>query len=180
MKNRLAIIAAAAFALLSAAEAATPQAATNPGKRPNILLVVADDLGYSDIGAFGGEIDTPNLDRLAQEGKRMTSFYASPFCSPTRSILMSGTDNHLAGFGAMAEFLVTEQKGKPGYEGNLNARIVPLPQLLQDAGYRTLMAGKWHLGGREEDSPAARGFDYSYAMMQGGAGHFDQVRVNYA
>lgn len=180
MKNGLAIIAAAAFVLNAAAQAATPQPPASTGKRPNILLVVADDLGYSDIGAFGGEIDTPNLDRLAQEGKRMTSFYASPFCSPTRSILMSGTDNHLAGFGAMAEFLVPEQKGKPGYEGNLNARIVPLPQLLHDAGYRTMMAGKWHLGGREEDSPAARGFDYSYAMMQGGAGHFDQVRVNYA
>lgn len=140
---------------------------------------MADDLGYSDLPSFGGEIDTPNLDALTDEGVRMTSFYTSPFCSPTRSMLLSGTDNHLAGFGAMAEFATPEQKGQPGYEGKLNARIVPLPQLLRDAGYTTLMAGKWHLGTQEQDSPVARGFDYSYAMMQGGAGHFDQVRVNY-
>lgn len=180
MRLSLALIITAATAmLLPAAHAESPQPPPHARKQPNILLVVADDLGYSDLPAFGGEIDTPNLDALADEGVRMTSFYTSPFCSPTRSMLMSGTDNHLAGFGAMAEFATPEQKGQPGYEGKLNARIVPLPQLLRDAGYTTLMAGKWHLGTQEEDSPAARGFDYSYAMMQGGAGHFDQVRVNY-
>src|SRR5215510_11428543 len=79
-------------------------------RRPNVLLIVADDLGYSDIGAFGGEINTPNLDRLAKEGLRMTDFYASPFCSPTRAMLISGVDNHRVGLGGMAELLTPKQR----------------------------------------------------------------------
>ena len=96
--------------LLAACSTPTPtataaSAATAPAKRPNFLLIVADDLGYSDLGAYGGEISTPNLDRLARQGTTMTSFYASPFCSPTRAMLMSGADNHRAGFGDMAELM---------------------------------------------------------------------------
>ncbi len=146
--------------------------AAEPAKRPNILLIVADDLGYSDLGSFGAEIATPNLDRLADEGAKLTSFYASPFCSPTRAMLMSGNDNHLVGFGDMAELMLPEQRGKPGYEGYLNDRVVPMAQVLKDAGYRTLMAGKWHLGVPEQYSPAARGFERSYAMTMGGASHW--------
>jgi arylsulfatase len=153
---------------------AVPVLATEPApqKRPNILLIVADDLGYTDIGSFGSEIATPTLDRLADSGTRLTSFYTSPFCSPTRAMLMSGTDNHLAGFGDMAELITDQQRGKPGYEGYLNERVVAMPQVLKDAGYRTVMAGKWHLGNAENQSPAARGFDLSYAMTMGGASHF--------
>ena len=150
--------------------AASAQAA--PAKRPNILLIVADDLGYTDLGAYGAEISTPNLDKLASGGVKMTGFYASPFCSPTRSMLMSGSDNHLVGFGDMAELMLPEQRGKPGYEGNLNERVVPVAQVLKDAGYRTAMAGKWHLGVKEEYSPASRGFEQSYAMVMGGASHW--------
>ena len=150
--------------------AASAQAA--PAKRPNILLIVADDLGYTDLGAYGAEISTPNLDKLASGGVKMTGFYASPFCSPTRSMLMSGSDNHLVGFGDMAELMLPEQRGKPGYEGNLNERVVPMAQVLKDAGYRTAMAGKWHLGVKEEFSPASRGFEQSYAMVMGGASHW--------
>lgn len=150
--------------------AASAQAA--PAKRPNILLIVADDLGYTDLGAYGAEISTPNLDKLASGGVKMTGFYASPFCSPTRAMLMSGSDNHLVGFGDMAELMLPEQRGKPGYEGNLNERVVPMAQVLKDAGYRTAMAGKWHLGVKEEFSPASRGFEQSYAMVMGGASHW--------
>ena len=150
--------------------AASAQAA--PAKRPNILLIVADDLGYTDLGAYGAEISTPNLDKLASGGVKMTGFYASPFCSPTRAMLMSGSDNHLAGFGDMSELMLPEQRGKPGYEGYLNARVVPMAQVLKDAGYRTAMAGKWHLGVKEEFSPATSGFDQSYAMVMGGASHW--------
>lgn len=150
--------------------AASAQAA--PAKRPNILLIVADDLGYTDLGAYGAEISTPNLDKLASGGVKMTGFYASPFCSPTRAMLMSGSDNHLAGFGDMSELMLPEQRGKPGYEGNLNARVVPMAQVLKDAGYRTAMAGKWHLGVKEEFSPATSGFEQSYAMVMGGASHW--------
>lgn len=143
-----------------------------PERRPNFLLIVADDLGYTDVGAFGSEISTPNIDRLARNGAMMTNFYTSPFCSPTRAMLMSGTDNHVAGFGDMAELITDAQRGKPGYEGYLNESIVALPQVLKDGGYRTVMAGKWHLGNGESQSPAARGFDRSYAMTMGGASHF--------
>lgn len=148
------------------------------GHRPNFLVIVADDLGYSDIGAYGGEIATPNLDRLAREGAQMTQFYASPFCSPTRAMLMSGADNHRVGFGDMAELMLPEQRGRPGYEGYLSPRVAALPEVLKDAGYRTVMAGKWHLGNSENQSPAARGFDQSFAMTLGGASHFgDQLGI---
>ncbi len=109
--------------------------------RPNILLVVADDLGYTDIGSFGGEIQTPHLDALAEEGVRFTNFHTSVSCSPTRSMLMTGTDNHITGLGNMAEMMSPEQKGKPGYEGHLNDRVVTLAEVLRAGGYHSYMAG---------------------------------------
>ena len=172
----LATILAAAALLSSCTTGHSGPAAT--ARKPNFLLIVADDLGYSDLGSFGGEIATPTLDRLAGGGAAMTQFYASPFCSPTRAMLMSGTDNHLAGFGDMAELMLPEQRGKPGYEGFLNRRVAAIPEVLRAAGYRTVMAGKWHLGNAENESPAARGFDRSYAMTMGGASHFgDQTGI---
>lgn len=168
----LPLLLATLWAPALALAAPATQSASAPAKRPNILLIVADDLGYTDLGSFGAEISTPNLDALARTGVRMTSFYAAPFCSPTRAMLMSGSDNHLVGFGDMAELITAEQKGKPGYEGYLNDRVVPMAQVLKDGGYRTLMAGKWHLGVPEQFSPATRGFEQSYAMVMGGASHW--------
>jgi arylsulfatase len=143
------------------------------GERPNIMLIVIDDMGYSDIGPFGAEIRTPALDRLAASGVKFTDFYVGPACSPTRSMLMSGTDNHVAGMGANAEGLAPNQIGQPGYEGYLNDRVVSVASLLQEAGYHTYMAGKWHLGEEPEHDPSKRGFEKSYALIQGGASHFD-------
>lgn len=137
-------------------------------EKPNSLIIIADDLGYSDIGSFGGEISTPNLDELASEGIRLTSFQTAPTCSPTRSMLLSGTDNHQAGLGNMGELLQEDQKGKPGYEGYLNQRVASLAEVMQDAGYATYTTGKWHLGRTEETSPKARGFDRSFILVQGG------------
>jgi arylsulfatase len=102
-------------------------------KRPNIVIILADDMGYSDISCFGGEIQTPNLDALAKRGVRATNFYVGPTCSPTRSMLLSGCDHHIAGFGNMDEFAGPEQKGKPGYEGYLNDRVVPVAKVLREA-----------------------------------------------
>ncbi len=113
--------------------------------RPNILLVIADDLGYSDIGAFGGEIATPTLDTLAKEGFRFTNFHVLPTCSPTRSVLFSGIDNHRAGLGTMGEVKTPEMDGHPGYAGYLNFEVAALPEVLKAGGYHTYMAGKWHL-----------------------------------
>ncbi|WP_137970984.1 arylsulfatase [Pseudomonas sp. F(2018)] len=140
--------------------------------RPNFLVIVADDLGFSDLGAFGGEIATPNLDALALEGLRLTDFHVAPTCSPTRSMLLTGTDHHIAGIGSMAEAIAPEQIGQPGYEGYLNERVVALPELLREAGYQTLMAGKWHLGLTPELAPHARGFERSFSLLPGAANHY--------
>lgn len=141
-------------------------------ERPNILLIVADDLGYSDLGAYGGEIDTPSLDQLAANGLQLTNMYAAPTCSPTRAMLMSGTDNHLAGLGTMAEGLAPFQRGKPGYEGYLNQQSHSIAQLLRDGGYRTSMVGKWHLGLAADQGPDRRGFEQSFTLLEGGGVHF--------
>ena len=155
-------------------EAVPPGESTSaPPKRPNILLIVADDLGYSDIGTFGGEIDTPTLDSLAKEGLQLTNFHVLPTCSPTRSVLMSGMDNHQAGLGTMGELKTPEMEGQPGYAGYLNFEVAALPAVLKAEGYHTYMAGKWHLGDEEATSPYARGFEQTFNLDQGGGSHWN-------
>lgn len=153
----------------------TSSAQSDPDRskpRPNFLIIVADDLGFSDLGAFGGEISTPNLDALAQRGIRLSAFYTSPACSPTRSMLLSGTDNHLAGLGSMAERIAPNQRGKPGYEGYLRHDVASLAEIMAAGGYRTFFSGKWHLGLQPDQNPNARGFQHSFALLQGGHNHF--------
>ena len=145
------------------------------GSKPNILIIVADDMGYSDIGAFGGEIKTPNLDTLAQRGMRASNFYVGATCSPTRSMLLSGSDNHVAGLGNMAEFLGPQQKGKPGYEGHLNNRVATIATVLHDTGYHTYMAGKWHMGEEPGSWPAALGFERDFTLLQGGGSNWGDM-----
>ncbi|KAK8213764.1 alkaline-phosphatase-like protein [Phyllosticta capitalensis] len=144
-------------------------------KRPNFLIVIADDLGFSDTGPYGSEIPTPTLDRLAGEGVTMTGFHTASACSPTRAMLLSGTDNHIAGLGQMAEFVRNrpEYHGRPGYEGYLNFRVAALPEILQDNGYHTVLSGKWHLGLKKELSPHARGFDKSFVYLAGAGNHYN-------
>ncbi|OAN56473.1 hypothetical protein A7Q26_02160 [Sphingobium sp. TCM1] len=148
------------------------QAKDKPAARPNILIIMADDLGYSDIGAYGGEIRTPNLDRLAAGGVRMTHFHSAPSCSPTRAMLLSGADAHVAGLGAMAEGIPPAMRGREGFEGALSQRVATLAERFAARGYATLMAGKWHLGQADGQRPAQRGFQHSYALLQGAANHF--------
>ncbi|KAK9856062.1 hypothetical protein MYU51_001893 [Penicillium brevicompactum] len=144
--------------------------------RPNFLVIVADDLGFSDISPYGGEIRTPSLARLAKEGIRMTNFHTASACSPTRSMLFSGTDNHIAGLGQMAEFMRSFGdyfEDKPGYEGYLNWRVAALSEILQDSGYHTMMSGKWHLGLTKELAPCSRGFDKNFSLLPGASNHYN-------
>ena len=145
--------------------------------RPNIVIILADDMGYSDLGSFGSEIQTPNLDALAEGGVRFTQFYTHASCSPTRSMLLSGTDTHLNGLGNMDEWTAPNQMGVPGYEGYLNDAVVTLPQLLKDAGYHTYMTGKWHMGKAPERIPRARGFERDFSLLDGGGNYWDMRNV---
>lgn len=142
--------------------------------RPDFLVIVVDDMGWSDLSAFGGEIDTPNLDALVGRGVRLTNFHTSPLCATTRAMLMTGCDHHEVGMGTMVEIRTPEQTGQPGYEGYLTDRAATLPERLRDAGYRTVMAGKWHLGVEApfRSMPRARGFERSWALMQGEHNHY--------
>ena len=144
---------------------------------PNILLIVADDLGWSDIGAFGSEISTPNLDALATNGLQLSSFIVTPSCSPTRSILMTGIDNHLNGLGRMAENKNPKYVGQAGYESYLSPSMPTIGSMLKQAGYRTSIAGKWHLGYEADQSPFNLGFDNSFVLLQGGGSHLDGVGI---
>ncbi|MDJ0655718.1 MAG: arylsulfatase [Xanthomonadales bacterium] len=147
-------------------------------ERPNLIVVVADDLGFSDLGSFGGEIRTPNVDQLATEGMRFTNFYVSATCSPTRSMLMTGVDNHVAGLGNMYEKTAPNQLGVPGYEGVLRTDYPTIAEVLREHGYRTYMAGKWHLGHQPDRIPHARGFERSFSILNGAGSHFDMTGGN--
>lgn len=140
--------------------------------RPSFLVIVADDLGFSDLGAFGGEINTPFLDALANGGLKFTNFHTAPTCSPTRAMLLTGLDNHEAGLGAMAEARAANQRGRPGYEGSLRADNATIAELLMANGYRTHFSGKWHLGMNPEQAPHRRGFETSFVLLQGMHNHF--------
>lgn len=140
-----------------------------PDDRPNIVIVLADDMGFGDLGTYGSEIETPVLDRLAAEGIRFSNFHVGASCSPTRTMLMTGVDNHRAGLGNMLEIQADNQFGQPGYEGHLNDRVVTVSTVLRDVGYHTYMVGKWHLGSDAENIPHGRGFERSFALMESGA-----------
>lgn len=135
---------------------------------PNIVVIVADDLGFSDVGSFGSEIPTPNLDALAAEGTRFSSFHVSGECSPTRAMLMTGVRSHRTGVGAMHESVPPSLEGKPGYLTVLDRNVVTVGSLLQQSGYRTYAVGKWHVGKEPHNLPPARGFDRS--LIQGDSG----------
>jgi len=153
------------------------QAPTTAAK-PNILLIVADDLGYSDISPFGGNINTPRITNLAKEGMRFSDFHVQPTCSPTRSSLLTGNDNHIAGMGIMSEMDYPELHALnlPGYSGNLSKQVVTLPEVLRDNGYHTYMTGKWHLGEGPGRDPFDRGFEQTFILTTGGGSHWNDRR----
>jgi arylsulfatase A-like enzyme len=130
--------------------------------RPNIVVIVVDDMGFSDLGCYGSEVATPNLDRLAAGGLRFTQFYNNARCCPSRASLLTGLYPHQAGIGYMDSDL-----GKPAYQGYLNDRCVTIGEALQRGGYQTLLAGKWHVGEQRPHWPVDRGFERSFAMLCG-------------
>jgi arylsulfatase A-like enzyme len=163
-----------------------PQGTPADATPPNILFIMADDLGYSDIHAMGGEIDTPNLDALVADGRILTNQHAGALSAVTRSMFISGADHHLVGEGTMDE-PGDERRGLPGYEGHLNQSALSVVQLLKDAGYHTYMAGKWHLGTGLPDKgpmPDQVGFEHSFALLRGTAfnhfGHTEAGSTEYA
>ncbi|MBL7844565.1 MAG: arylsulfatase [Cyclobacteriaceae bacterium] len=143
-------------------------------QKPNILLIVADDLGYADLGVYGSDIETPNIDALARKGLIFTQFHTAVMCAPSRAMLLTGNDNHVAGIG-MQSPRGSYADGMVGYEGYLSDRVVPLPQLLKDAGYFTCTAGKWHVGEGAEHSPKAKGFTRSFNLLFGGGNHYNSI-----
>ena len=143
-------------------------------KKPNIVLIVADDLGFGDIGCYGGDIKTPNIDKLSHRGIKFSSFHTAPMCAPTRAMLLSGNDNHIAGMGSQGN--VTDVFG---YEGRLTNRIVTIPALLKQSGYHTYMAGKWHLGKTPESNPHQKGFEHSFVLLEGAGNHYNNRSALY-
>lgn len=164
-----------ACAALMAALCTVPTAAADapPRLRPNIVFVLLDDAGFSDLGSYGGEIATPTMDALAASGVRFSNFHTAPTCEASRAMLHSGVDNHLAGMGALMPVIAESQKGQPGYEGTLSDRVHSLGTLMRDGGYATYFAGKWNLGYGLERGPGARGWDRYLALEQTGADNFE-------
>ena len=144
----------------------------NKELKPNILLIVADDLGYTDLGCFGSEISTPNINNLSKNGITFTNFHTSPLCATTRAMLLSGMDNHIAGIGIQGY-----NSDLFGYEGKLSNRIKTIPSILNTSDYYTFISGKWHLGGDLESDPIKNGFDESYVLLPGAGNHYSNRKV---
>lgn len=147
--------------------------AASPKAPPNIVVLVADDWGFTDVGAYGSEIATPHLDALAKQGAKFSNFHTASVCSPTRAMLLTGVDNHRNGVGNMPETTPAAHEGKPGYEGVLNDRAVTLATLLKDRGYHTYITGKWHLGKTPATLPGKRGFERSFIQADSGSDNWE-------
>ncbi len=157
--------------------AAFPLAAQASSRRPNIVLMMADDMGFSDLGCYGSEIRTPNIDALAKSGLRFNQFYNTARCCPTRASLLTGLYPHQAGVGHMVD---TGKESLPGYKGDLSANCVTIAQVLRSAGYRTMMAGKWHVTPvtpSKNNWPMQRGFERFYGTIHGAGSFYDPVTL---
>jgi len=141
-------------------------------EKPNIVLILVDDMGFSDLGCYGSEISTPNIDGLAENGLRFTNFYNSARCCPTRASLLTGIYPQQAGMGGMVTRNPKNAEKGP-YQGYLNDTCVTLAEVLKKAGYNTIMSGKWHVGEEHPNWPMDRGFDDYYGLISGAAHYFD-------
>lgn len=162
--------------LVGASRLVQPALAAAP-RRPNIVLILADDMGFSDIGCYGGEVETPNLDGLARRGVRFTQFYNTARCCPTRASLLTGLYAHQAGVGHMVD---TGRPEYPAYRGDLSPHCVTIAEALRAAGYRTLMCGKWHVtpvSDSKHNWPLQRGFERFYGTIHGAGSYYDPVSL---
>lgn len=144
-------------------------------KPPNIVIILADDMGFSDLGCYGSEISTPNLDGLAQEGVRFTQAYCAARCCPSRAALLTGLYPHQAGMGDMVGAAKKQQRPGP-YQGYLNRQCVTIAEALRPSGYRTYMSGKWHVGDAPEHWPRKRGFDRYFGLISGASSYFEILK----
>ena len=163
-----------AFALASTDAHLGPLPQREEGDRPNIVLILADDLGFSDIAPFGSEINTPTLSALAEAGVTFTNYHSAANCAPARAMLLTGVDAHRAGVPNIPEMLAPEQRHDPYYQGVLGSNVVTVATLLEGAGYHTYMAGKWHLGSTAGKLPSQRGFERTVALADSGADNWEQ------
>ncbi len=165
MKKASIIAATIVFTLFTYQVVGQPSGSALP--KPNIIVILADDMGYSDLGCTGSEIQTPHLDQLAKEGVLFTHCYNTARCCPSRASLLTGLYQHRAGVGHMSQ-----DWGIPAYQGHLNQQCVTIAEVLREKGYRTMMSGKWHVGGEREHWPDRRGFDQYFALPTGGGLYF--------
>lgn len=157
----------------SAAATALSQDGGTAIEQPNFVILLIDDAAFMDLGVYGGEARTPNIDALAARGMMFTRYYTSPLCSPSRAMLLTGLDNHEAGIGTIGEIITPEQRGQPGYTLQLEEGVTTIAERLRSGGYRTLMTGKWHLGHTPDALPSAHGFDRSFALDASGADNWE-------
>ena len=166
-----------ATSVMASAQEPAPEAPIEPVKPPNVVMIMVDDAGYMDFGGYGGEAQTPHINRLADNGLRFTNYYTSTLCAPSRAMLITGIDNHRTGISTIWEVLTDEQKGQPGYSQVLEPGVLTLGDRLREAGYRTYMTGKWHLGDGEgsieDDLPYHHGFDRSFTLDASGADNWE-------
>ncbi len=167
-------LAALLSASLAAAEEAIANAEAIDARAPNIVLILADDLGFTDVAPYGSEINTPTISALADAGVSFTNYHTAANCAPARAMLLTGVDAHLAGVPNIPEMLAPEQMRYPHYQGVLGSNVVTVATLLETAGYHTYMAGKWHLGSSVGLLPSQRGFERTVALADSGADNWEQ------
>lgn len=167
-------VVACVAALAITAPATAQQTTQAAAARPNIVVIVVDDAGFTDFGVYGGEARTPNIDALAQRGAQFSRYYSSPLCSPSRAMLLTGLDNHRTGHATIIEVLPPELRGRPGYTMRLEPGVVTIAERLRRGGYRTYATGKWHLGHGDGDLPNSHGFDRSFVLDASGADNWEE------
>ncbi len=169
------VLALACAVLFAAGTAGAQSAPITPARRANFVVVVVDDAGFSDFGAYGGEAHTPNIDALARRGAQFSHYYTSPLCAPSRAMLLTGLDNHRTGVATIPEVLPPEQQGHRGYTMHLEPGVLTIAERLRAVGYRTYITGKWHLGHGAGDLPNQHGFDRSFVLDASGADNWQEA-----